>query len=228
MNKLAPIRGLRAGEAIAAQIRELFYAGLKPGDSIGTETELAKRFGVSRITLRDAIRSLEAEGIVVVAVGAGGGIRIAESRPDRLGDALATQLHLGDVSWAELAGAMHAIEPEVVRLAAERVTTADIERLRHLVEESTRLVERPSEFTSSALDFHLTLAEISGNRVLLAAVRMLRTAQQVKFSAETRPETAQRVAARHLEIVQALERGDGDAAASAMRDHLDLVAAALD
>ena len=75
------VRNTRASEDVLAQIKEAFFGGMKAGDWLGTETELAERFGVSRITVRDAIRSLEAQGIVDVKVGARGGVRIANAIP---------------------------------------------------------------------------------------------------------------------------------------------------
>ncbi|MGH8963867.1 MAG: FadR/GntR family transcriptional regulator, partial [Actinomycetes bacterium] len=77
------VRTTRASEDVAAQVKQAFFAGMRPGDWLGTETELAERFGVSRITVRDAIRSLEAQGIVEVKVGARGGLRIAAGDLDR-------------------------------------------------------------------------------------------------------------------------------------------------
>ena len=221
-----PVRPTRVGAVIADDLRRLVYEGLRPGDRIGTEAALAKRFGVSRITMRDAVRTLEAEGVVEVAVGAGGGIRVAQSRPEHLGEALAIQLHLLDVGRDELAGAMHAMEPEIVRLAAENATPPDLTRLRSLVERSRVLREDADAFTVSALDFHLELARLSGNRVLLETVRALRSAQRRRFRAEASRTTADRVVRYHAAIVDAMERHDVEGAVDAMREHLALVSAA--
>ncbi|MBV9175276.1 MAG: FadR family transcriptional regulator, partial [Chloroflexi bacterium] len=103
------VRQVRASEDVAAQILEFFYSeGLKPGEWLGTETELADRFNVSRVTIRDAVSGLEARGLIEVRVGARGGLRIAESDPERLIDAFSIQLRLMGLTRDELFEAMSA------------------------------------------------------------------------------------------------------------------------
>lgn len=218
------VRTTRASEEVVAQVKQAFFAGMQAGDWLGTETELAERFGVSRITVRDAVRSLEAQGIVDVKVGAGGGLRIASGDPDRFTDALSIQLHLTGIGWDELTEAMQAIEPMTARLAAQRATEEDIARLRQTIADSKVRTLDPAGFTERALDFHLAVAEASGNRALRASVRALRSVQKLRFEPNTSKEVAQRVARMHGKIVDAIEAGDPDRAAAAMNDHLELVA----
>src|ERR1700694_6291777 len=72
-------RGATLSTQIVAQVREaLFAKELRPGDFLGTEKDLAQRFNVSRIVARDALRTLEAQGIVEIKVGSGGGARVAQ------------------------------------------------------------------------------------------------------------------------------------------------------
>lgn len=218
-----PIRGTRASEEIVSQIREAFFEGMMPGDWLGTEVELAERFGVSRITFRDAIRSLEAQGIVAVRVGARGGLRIADSDPDRYADALSIQLHLMGITWQELTEAMRAVEVSTAGLAARNASEEDVARLRRLTEEAKAGVDDPARFTSLALDFHLAVAEAAGNRAIRAFLRSLRSAQHHKFEANTSHELAARVARMHGDIIDAIAAGDADLAQKRMDDHLALV-----
>ena len=97
----------------------LFAKKLKPGDFLGTEKDLAARFGVSRIVARDALRTLEALGIVEIRMGKGGGARIAQGNPRLFAEALAVQLDLTGVSAAEIMDAQRAIETLGAELAAE-------------------------------------------------------------------------------------------------------------
>ena len=95
---------------IVAEVREaLFDRRLKPGDFLGTEKDLAARAGVSRIVARDALRTLEALGVVDIKVGAGGGARIAQGNPRLFAEALAVQLALTGVGAAETMDAQRAI-----------------------------------------------------------------------------------------------------------------------
>src|SRR5215472_1789879 len=96
---------------IVAQVRDdLFEKRLKPGDFLGTEKDLAARYGVSRIVARDALRSLAALGIVEIRMGKGGGARIAPGNPRLFAEAMAVQLELAGVTAAEILDAQRAIE----------------------------------------------------------------------------------------------------------------------
>src|SRR4029079_2116729 len=75
-------RAASLSSQIVADVRDaLFGKKLKPGDSIGTENEIAQRYGVSRIVARDALRTLEALGIAEIKMGKGGGARVARGNP---------------------------------------------------------------------------------------------------------------------------------------------------
>src|SRR6185312_10589955 len=107
---------------------------LKPGDFLGTEKDLAARFDASRIVARDALRTLEASGIVEIRMGKGGGARIARGNPKLFAEALAVQLDLTGVSASEIMDAQRAIECLAAELAAEHANDVDIARLRALIE----------------------------------------------------------------------------------------------
>src|SRR5947208_15933887 len=118
---------------IIGDVRDaLFAKKLLPGDSIGTENEIAARYGVSRIVARDALRTLEALGIAEIRMGKGGGARVARGNPRLFAEALAVQLDLTGVGPSEIMDAQRAIECLAAELAAENATDADIARLRQL------------------------------------------------------------------------------------------------
>src|SRR5216683_559636 len=124
---ILPFRGATLSTRIVAEVREaLFAKGFRPGDFLGTEKDLAQRFKVSRIVARDALRTLEAQGIVEIKVGSGGGARIARGNARLFAEALAVQLDLAGVSTAEIMDAQRAIECLAAELAAENATDADI------------------------------------------------------------------------------------------------------
>src|ERR671932_2352085 len=130
MNRNGGSRQGRASEDVAAQILRGFYdEGLKPGEWLGTEAELAERFNVSRVTIRDAVSALAARGLIDVRVGARGGLRIATSDPDRLIDAFSIQLRLMGLTREELFEAMLAVEPVTASLAAQRASDAQLAAL---------------------------------------------------------------------------------------------------
>ncbi len=218
-----PVRVLRASEDVVAQISATFFDGLRPGDWLGTEAELADRFGVSRVTIRDAARTLEARGIVDVKVGARGGIRVANPDPSRLAQALAVQLHLMGVTRNELIEAQQAIEPATAALAAQRATEENIDAMHELVERCRATMTTPEHFVEPALDFHLAIADAAGNRALFAALTALRPLQGAEFRAappRTSHRLAQRIVTMHTAILEAIRLHDPELAAERMREHL--------
>ncbi|MGY8955513.1 MAG: FadR/GntR family transcriptional regulator, partial [Alphaproteobacteria bacterium] len=106
-------------EQIVARVRDALFAGkLRPGDVLGTEKDIAARFSASRIVARDALKRLEAAGVVEIKVGKGGGARIAQGNPQLFADALAVQLNLIGVGVGEILDAQRAIETMTAELAA--------------------------------------------------------------------------------------------------------------
>jgi GntR family transcriptional regulator, transcriptional repressor for pyruvate dehydrogenase complex len=216
----------RASDEVAAHIvRAFFEVGLKPGERLGTELELAERFGVSRVVVRDAVAALVARGLLAVRVGAGGGLRIAHSDPDRLLDAFSIQLSLMGLARDELFEAMRVLEPSTAALAAARASTEQIRVLRQLVDDSRKVLDQPAEFTRQGVCFHQALADACGNRALRASLGALRATQLEHLSAFTTPRIAERVIRIHAAIVDAIESHDADAARALMTQHLERIAA---
>lgn len=217
-----PVRSHSVANQIVVQVRDALFAGrLAPGDALGSEKELAASFGVSRITVRDALRTLETMGIVEIRVGAGGGARIAEGNPERFADALAVQLRLVGVSAHEIMDAQVAIEGRAAELAAEHATSDDLARLDALIAESEGLTRDPAGFTAAGLAFHLAVAEASHNRALLAQLKALRHIVWPTERPRTTPAIAARVLKVHRIIVAAIRARDGEGARTAMVSHLE-------
>jgi GntR family transcriptional regulator, transcriptional repressor for pyruvate dehydrogenase complex len=217
----------RASEDVVAQILDAFYTeGLKPGEWLGTEAELAERFNVSRVTVRDAVSALSARGLLDVRVGARGGLRIATSDPDRLVDAFSIQLRLMGLTRDELFEAMLAIEPVTASLAAERASDAQVARLRELVDQSRTVVDDAAQFSNLAVGFHQALADLSANRALRASLAALRSTQLAHLGPPTTRPIAERVARIHDGIVQAIAARDPELARKRMVEHLAALSAA--
>jgi GntR family transcriptional regulator, transcriptional repressor for pyruvate dehydrogenase complex len=102
---------------IADVRRALGERRLKPGDTLGTEKDLAAQYDVSRIVARDALRSLQALGIVDIRMGKGGGARVARGNPRLFAEALAIQLDLTGIGAGEVIDAQRAIECMAAELA---------------------------------------------------------------------------------------------------------------
>jgi GntR family transcriptional regulator, transcriptional repressor for pyruvate dehydrogenase complex len=221
-----PGRGASLSNQIIAEVREaLFEKRLKPGDFLGTEKELAARYDVSRIVARDALRTLEAMGVVEIRMGAGGGARIARGNPRLFAEALAVQLELTGVEVREIMDAQRAIECVAAELAAEHATPEDLAKLRRLLDESEAHIDDADRLTRVSSDFHLAVAEASHNRVLVAELISL---QHVSWPSRNRtltPPVARHIVDVHRELADLIEARDAVAARRLMDDHVKMIRA---
>ncbi len=219
-----PFRSATMSTQIVAQVRDaLFAKALRPGDFLGTEKHLAERFGVSRIVARDALRTLEAQGIVDIKVGSGGGARISRGNARLFAEALAVQLDLAGVSVAEIMDAQRAIECLAAELAAVNATPDDHARLRDLIAEAERRSDDVAAFTRLGREFHLAIAEASHNRVLVVQLISL---QHVSWPAQNptlTAQVAQRILDVHKELAALIEIRDPAGARRLMDHHVKMI-----
>jgi GntR family transcriptional repressor for pyruvate dehydrogenase complex len=219
-------RGTTLSARIVADVRAaLFDKALKPGDFLGTEKDLAARFGVSRIVARDALRTLEALGIVEIRMGAGGGARIARGNPLLFAEALAVQLDLTGVSVREILDAQRAIECLAAEVAAEHASAEDHAKLRRLIAEAEALTDQPDAFTRSSLAFHLAVAEAAHNRVLVVQLMSLQHVSWPSHNRTLTPDVARHILAVHRELADAIARRDPAQARALMDDHVKMIRA---
>ncbi len=216
-----PIRQPRASGEIVLQIeRAIFDGALHPGDRLQSERELAEQFGVSRITVRDALRVLEARGLVIVRVGASGGAFVAETSVDHVAEAITTMIRLRRMTLSDLAEARTVVETAVAELAAERADGAAVAEMAAMVERGREIVRDHLPHTQASMDFHVALAEAAGNEVLSATVRAYRDLL-VQTLNDMRDVRSARVTQKsHEDILEAIRAHDGDAARRLMLEHM--------
>jgi GntR family transcriptional repressor for pyruvate dehydrogenase complex len=211
---------------IVDEVREaLFDKRLSPGDFLGTEKDLAERAGVSRIVARDALRTLQALGVVEIKVGAGGGARIAHGNPALFAEALAVQLSLAGTTVREMMDAQRAIETTTAELAAENATPEDLVRLRRSLAEHEETLADDAAYTRTCMRFHLAVAEASHNRVLVAQLLSL---QHVSWPAQNKTLTApvaRHILEVHRQLVDLIEARDAAAARRLMDEHVRMIRA---
>lgn len=219
-------RSASLSSQIVSDVREaLFTRRLKAGDFLGTEKDLAARFGVSRIVARDALRSLEALGVVEIRMGKGGGARIARGNTRLFAEALAVQLNLTEVSAAEILDAQRAIECLAAELAAENGTPADHARIRSLLAEAEANIQDADAYTRLSRDFHLAVAEASHNRVLVVQLISLEHVAWPTRNLTLTPAVARRILAVHRELAGLIEMRDAAGARRLMDEHVKMIRA---
>jgi GntR family transcriptional repressor for pyruvate dehydrogenase complex len=211
---------------IVTSVRDaLFAKKLRAGEFLGTENDLAERFGVSRIVARDALRTLQALGIVDIKMGKGGGARIARGNPRLFAEALAVQLDLTGVSVAEIMDAQRAIETLAAELAAENATAQDRGKLQRLLAEAEDMLDDPLAFTRGGREFHLAIAEASHNRVLIVQLVSLQHVSWPTGHSTLTKDIMRRVQAVHRELAAMIEARDGAGARRLMDEHVKMIRA---
>jgi GntR family transcriptional regulator, transcriptional repressor for pyruvate dehydrogenase complex len=219
-------RSASLSSQMVAEVRDaLFARKLKPGDFLGTEKDLAERFGTSRIVARDALRTLEALGVVEIRMGKGGGARIANGNARLFAEALAVQLTLTGVSAGEILDAQRAIECLAAELAAENARPADIARLKHLLAEAERMIDDVDAYTRLSREFHLAVAEASHNRVLVVQLISLEHVAWPSHNTTLTPQVARKVLKVHQELAELIEMRDAAGARRLMDDHVKMIRA---
>jgi GntR family transcriptional repressor for pyruvate dehydrogenase complex len=215
-----PVESRRLYQQIADQIRELIdQGGFEAGTRLPPERDLAQQLGVSRPSLREALIALDVEGRVEVRSGSGVFVSAA-----RAGPASGRTASMGE-SPSQLMEARSVIEGEVVIVACARITDEAVGRLRGLLKSMKADIDRRRARVDLDRQFHMTLAEATGNAVLARLVGELFDERHSPISAKisSRFESTRtwRVALKeHEAILEAVQARDPIAAQEAMRAHL--------
>ncbi len=219
-------RGGSLSSQIVAEIRDaLFARRLAPGDFLGTESDLAARFGVSRIVARDALRTLQGLGIADIRMGKGGGARVARGNTALFAEALAVQLELTGVAAEEIVDAQRAIECLSAELAAERATPEERAELARLLAEAESRMGDASAYTRACRDFHVGIAESSHNRVLVVQLVSLQHVSWPKENRTLTPKVARHIHEAHAQLLERIEQRDAAGARRLMDEHVRMIRA---
>jgi GntR family transcriptional regulator, transcriptional repressor for pyruvate dehydrogenase complex len=224
---LRPIKKARVAEEIADRIRRLIQEGTLPADQpLPGERQLAARFAVSRGSVRDALRVLETIGLIESRHGQGTFAR--ELDVERLVVPLASVLTYRRDLRDELFDVRRMFEPAVARVAAARVTEADVAALERLLDAQRRKLKSGASAIVEDTEFHAALARATQNSVVVHIMETLNDllieSRKLTLRQKGRPE---RSLAGHQAVVDALRRRDPEAAAQAMHRHIDQIGALM-
>jgi GntR family transcriptional regulator, transcriptional repressor for pyruvate dehydrogenase complex len=164
-------------ELIADELRALIVSGkVAEGDSLGREPDLVERFGVSRPSLREALRILEAEGLITVVRGVLGGVVVRAPDVSVTARTAAVLLQSRNVTLGDVHDARSVIEPAAARLVASgssssrKAAVADLEQL---IEQQRLVIDDPEKFGRANAAFHEQLVVLAGNQTLAIVAEML-------------------------------------------------------
>jgi GntR family transcriptional regulator, transcriptional repressor for pyruvate dehydrogenase complex len=221
MHNFKPVKQPRISDAVFQQLKKTILSkDLRPGDKLPGEKDLSEQFQVSRVAVKEAIRSLEGAGFVEIRQGSNGGAYVTDLKFEQLANACHDLFLADKISIHELHRVRILIEPEVARLATLNMNAECGERLQRAYEGEHPPGASLSEDIASATKVHFILAEICGNRFLEALVNSLLKLSK-KILEEIRPDPPSSIhpPGLHGPIVEAVLSGDPDAAAEAMKNH---------
>lgn len=220
---LEPVRRTKVYEEVAVRLRRVIADGrLKPGDKLPPERELASALGVSRTSVRDAIRSLQVAGLLEPRQGEGTVIR--ELSTETLMAPIASALLARRDLLADLLDVRKMIEPAMAREAARRATPDEVRQMEAILARQAARIEAGGLAIEEDSAFHDMIARASRNQVVLKVVDvlmdLLREGRERSLQVRGRP---QRSLGGHRQILEAIRRRDGDAAERSMLNHLEQI-----
>lgn len=211
----------RLYEQIVQQIEDsIRNGGLKEGDQLPAERELAQQFGVSRTAVREAVKTLREKGLVEAYPGRGTFITTGTSHSFKL--TLDRMMRGGpSEATAHLTEVREILEPEIAALAAQRGNEENLSAMREAISLMDSTQNDAEAFIEGDLDFHLALAEAAANPLILSLidsiVGLLREQRTRTYFVKGGPERGQY---HHKRILEAIEYRDPQGAREAMRAHL--------
>jgi GntR family transcriptional repressor for pyruvate dehydrogenase complex len=221
------IKKQRVSHAVAESLLELIrqqtYA---PGSRLPPEKDLCAMFGISRHALREGLKELEALGIISVKHGEG--IFVKRISVESMLETLLPLSQLVELDQKDLLSVVkvrRVIELETAQEAAQSITPPQLERLAGLLQQMEEALDDPRQFGEADVEFHVALAEASGNSIASAVLRLLRSMYAWMFQSRRAlpPQRYAQSLAQHKAIYAALSAGDARAARKAMAEHLELV-----
>jgi GntR family transcriptional regulator, transcriptional repressor for pyruvate dehydrogenase complex len=214
------IRRNKVYEEVARQLEQMILKKLHPGDKLPSERELAESLGVSRSSIRDAIRSLELVGLVEPRQGSGTVVR--EISADTVMNPLTNILRHKVELVTELIDFRKMLEPSLAARAATHASEEELEELEQILHRQEARFRANELAIEEDSEFHYAIAMASGNSVVLKVLDvlmdLLRDTRERSLQSEGRP---QKSLAGHRKILAAIKKRDAEAAKSAMRRHIE-------
>lgn len=229
-DRLSPVNPARISDTIVEQIRALIRQGhLQPGDRLPNERTLCERFGVSRVSVRDALRILEASGLIEIRVGARGGAFLTAPSAAGVGARLSDMLTMSSLSAQAVTEARVVVELGILDLICARADETDLAELTEICERSSAAVDAGTYSMDLSVEFHVRLARAAHNQAIDLIVASFQEALRMSLFEARSVAPLMGVAGtdEHWELVEALRRRDGSRAREVMTVHLARTTARL-
>jgi GntR family transcriptional regulator, transcriptional repressor for pyruvate dehydrogenase complex len=218
------VRSETLSERIIGQIKSaLFEDKLRPGERLGGEAALAEQFGVSRTAIRDALRSLEAMGIIEMRMGPRGGAYIASGNPDHISKALAIQFKLVGIEEQAVLEAQAVVEVAATGIATLRASDETLSALTKRLSELEASQHDLALFNSRTIDFHEAVVEASGNAAFLTLFQSLRQILGPLYARSADKNAAAETVKQHKKLLEFMRNRDDMSARMCMAERVHLI-----
>ncbi len=225
-----PVRTKRAFEEISTEIKRLIFQGtLKPGDRLPGENELARKYGVSRQTIREALRVLELTGVIKMRKGGVGGPLVVDTMMNAINNLYLDVVQMKNITKEEIGTARIKIEKAILDEAIDRADDADIAKLEENLALEKRLRGKNLDAFEKNAEFHRLLARASKNGLFVIVMESL-----IAVVADFRSrigldlEVSGRAIEEHEEIIRAIKKRDRKHASALLEKHLTYVSVVLE
>lgn len=222
------LRRIKLSDQVAEELRRrIARDNLGPGDRLPHEKSLMEHFGCSKGTIREALRALEVEGLLVMQAGPNGGPEVQATAPDVVIRQMRQYFHFQDLDFSDVYELRKHLEVLLIENVADRITEADFARLEANIEACVEAARRRDLATARQVEvvFHDILCEICNNPILALMCRFLNAMLRDLVTKRTgsmreHTEFGQHNIDAHRDLLSALRRNDRPALASIMRHHM--------
>lgn len=226
------VRTDRISQAIVEQIKEaIFQKKIKIGDKLPSERQLIEQFQTSRVTVREALKTLELSGILEIKRGTQGGAFVRDPDVKFVNNFLQDMFYLGNIKVCDLTEARLAVEPFSVKLATERINGASLEQIRQNIQETKDSLKNGQHMDARllTLEFHRLIAQAAENPVIFFMVDsiieiMEQNVSEILISIDSVASTLH----YHEEIYDAIRIRDASEAQQLMLEHIQEVQTILE
>lgn len=210
----------RISDTIKSDLKQAVLNGVyKPGDKLAPEVEIAKQYGVSKVSAREALRELESEGLIVKKRGIFGGSFIAEPGAEKIVDVVSNAFLFGGVTVTDLAEFRQILEPGLARLAAERRTENDLAVMEEYIAAIHLSIEEGDPDQTKAIGFHKLIADACHNSFISGLMSALVHVFQKVLDKEPDLETARKDVRFNELFFEHIKDHDGEKAEAVMKEH---------
>ncbi len=219
---LQPVKKSRLSSEVIDQISQSILRGdYKPGHKLPPERDLASQLGVSRTVVREALRSLEIMGLVESQIG--GGTFVKEHTIENALTPIANYFSSDDSVVDEIIETRKILEPEMVKLAAQRATQEDIEHIEASIAQMEQEVKMGLSGINGDTAFHFAVANATHNSAMLKILSLIADLLHYTMKVSLRAEPEREVTIQgHKKVLEAIKAKDPVLASEYMREHLEM------